>query len=205
VSPAIGNNGLIEALGGRLKLSGAVTGTGKLQIDASSILELGSAATDNQGVAFAGSKGTLQLDKPSAYTGVISGFGATETIDLRNTLASNATLNGNQMVVTLSGGGTLTYTLANPPAGVVLKTSSDGHGGTLINTGTAAAVMQAPSLATVGGSAVATGDTFGAAAAALFGQFVAAGFHGSSASGIDAALSHFVHPEASGTLLAAPH
>jgi fibronectin-binding autotransporter adhesin len=132
VSAAITDNGLIEAAGGKLTLSGPVSGSGSLQIDAGATLELASASADQQGVSFAGSNGTLMIDTPSAYTGTITGFGATEAIDLKNTIATGATLNGTTMTVMLSGGGTQTYTLSAPLPGVLLNATSDGNGGTLI-------------------------------------------------------------------------
>ena len=132
VASAIIDAGVIEAKGGVLKLSGAVTGAGHLQIDTGATLELGAAAVDQEGVAFAGSNGVLLLDTPASFTGVISAFGATETIDLAHTLATGATLNGTTMTVNLVGGGTQTYALAKALPGMLLKTSSDGNGGTLV-------------------------------------------------------------------------
>jgi hypothetical protein len=132
VASAIASNGLIDANGGKLKLAGAVTGTGRMQVEAGATLELGSSVNDQQGVTFAGSNGVLLLDTPASYTGVISGFGATETIDLAHTLVTSATLSGTTLTANLMGGGTQTYSLAAALPGVTLKTSSDGAGGTLI-------------------------------------------------------------------------
>jgi hypothetical protein len=132
IASAITDNGLIEAKSGTLKLTGALSGTGSLQIDANATLELGAAFADQLGVSFAGSNGKLMIDTPSSYSGVITGFSATEAINLKSTVATSATLNGTTMTVMLSGGGTQTYTLAAPLPGTELGVASDGNGGTLI-------------------------------------------------------------------------
>lgn len=133
VSAAIANSGLIEANAGTLKLSGAITGAGALQIDAGATLELGSSAADQEGATFTGANGTLIIDTPSAYSGVIGGFGANETIDLKNLAATSAMLSGTTITVTLSAGGTQSYTLAAPlSGGLLVGASSDGNGGTLL-------------------------------------------------------------------------
>jgi hypothetical protein len=132
ITAAIANNGSIEAKSGTLTIAGAVSGSGGLQIDANATLELGSTSADPQGVSFAGANGTLLIDTPSAYSGVITGFGANETIDLKNTVATGATLTGTTITVMLSGGGTQNYTLAAPLPGSELGVASDGNGGTLI-------------------------------------------------------------------------
>jgi len=148
VAAAVANDGLIEAKGGTLTVTGAITGSGSLQIDAGATLELGSATNDQQEVDFAGTDGTLLIDNPASYTGTIGGFDATQTIDLKNTIATSAVLNGTTLTIQLSGGGTQTYTLDTPLPNTAFGTFSDGHGGTLVTE-----IDENPASATVNTSA----------------------------------------------------
>jgi hypothetical protein len=130
VASAITNAGTIEALGGTLTLSNAVTGAGALQIGASSELEL--AAANAETVSFSSATSELRLDLPTSFTGTLSGFAAGDSILLVSTNATKAVLGGSTLTVTLSGGGTETFHVAGNSSTVTLTTASDGSGDTLI-------------------------------------------------------------------------
>jgi len=108
VSGPITDNGTIEAAGGFLEISGAISGTGKFQIDSGAALELTGTSAEN--VSFAnnsGNSGTLVLDNTAGYTGQISGFAGNTTlsdgIDLKDvTYSASLTPNYNTTTHVLS-------------------------------------------------------------------------------------------------------
>jgi hypothetical protein len=77
------NSGLVWANGGHIVFDGSVTGQGSATIGGAGVLEFGGASSEK--VSFEhGSGGTLQLDNPGSFTGVVSGFGANDQLDLRD-------------------------------------------------------------------------------------------------------------------------
>ncbi len=94
------------------------------------------------GVTFGGSTGTLALDPSSALTGLISGFGSGDAIDLGFVSFSNTGMTlGYQANTSGPVGGTLTVTDGTNVATLALlgqysaasfALSSDGNGGTFI-------------------------------------------------------------------------
>lgn len=127
VTPAIANSGVIEADGGVLELTGALSGSGKTQIDAGATLELGAASAE--AVSFGGAIGTLRLDDPSSFSGVIGGLAPGDVIDLVGvTTTGPVNLSGSVLSVPTTGG-TLTFHFANAPAGV-FNEEGDGASGT---------------------------------------------------------------------------
>ncbi len=80
---AVADAGTIEAKGGTLTVTGAVTGAGALTIDGSSTLELQGAVAAGTTTAFAGAGSKLVLTG-TAFAGTVSGFAAaaSESIDL---------------------------------------------------------------------------------------------------------------------------
>jgi hypothetical protein len=117
-SANVTNDGTFEATsGGLLNVVSGVIGSGQFVIGASSEVELGGASGD--AATFTGTTGKLRIGNPSGakYTGTIGGFSANDILELAGTYATSAapgTFNGRttSLIVTLSGGGTLTYTLA---------------------------------------------------------------------------------------------
>ena len=127
VTSTVINSGLIEAKGGKLALTQALTGTGTMQIDAGATLELGAASAE--AVSFGGAVGTLKLDSPSSFTGVISGLVAGDVIDLvGKTTTGLATLVGTTLSVPTSSG-VLTFNFNGAPPGS-FRERSDGSTGT---------------------------------------------------------------------------
>jgi hypothetical protein len=96
--------------GGDLHLMGAVTGAGTATVFGDSIIEFGAASSE--AVAFdANASGTLKLDQSSAFTGVISGFGALDHLDL----------------VDIAAGATASYAADADGSGGVLTVSDGTH------------------------------------------------------------------------------
>ena len=79
VTGAITDNGTIMASGGLLTLSGAVGGTGLLQIDVGATLDVKSASA-GETISFLGSTGTLVDHQGGTIGAAISGFVAGDTI-----------------------------------------------------------------------------------------------------------------------------
>ena len=136
---SIANSGILEAQGGDLKVSDAVTGGGSALVSGGGAMSF--AAAFNQNVAFLGANaGTLSLAQ--TYGGMISGFASGDTIDLTSTIfaatyqayyyagAGGGTLeivdagNGGAVVATLNFTGSL--------AGETFSFSRDANGGTIV-------------------------------------------------------------------------
>ncbi len=103
IASAVTNGGTIDATAGTLKVSGAVTGTGSLLINAGQTLELGNSAASTQTAVFASSTGTLSLDAPGSFAGSISGFTGSDEIYLGGQVATGLLYNTSTHVLTVSG------------------------------------------------------------------------------------------------------
>ena len=98
------NSGTIEAKGGTLTLTNAVTGTGGLQIDANATLVLASSTATTDSATFNGAGATLKLNHTGNLSGAIGEIGLDDGITLVGVTANSASVNGsNQLVVTESG------------------------------------------------------------------------------------------------------
>jgi autotransporter passenger strand-loop-strand repeat protein len=131
IAVPIANTGTIDAGAGTLTLSGAVSGTGNLRIEAGSELELAAAPITTQTVTFGGAGATLKLDKPASITKAMAGFGAGDRIDLAGVTATAAGTAGDVLTVTA---GTTSYTFASNAslAADHAAFAPDGAGGTLV-------------------------------------------------------------------------
>jgi hypothetical protein len=110
ITPAIADSGTVEAKSGTLLISGAITGTGTLQIDAGATLDLHSSTTAQETAIFAG-QGVLKLDNPTAFASPIANFQAGDVLNIGALVATSASLSGSTLTITTSTGTTLTETL----------------------------------------------------------------------------------------------
>ncbi|RBP18412.1 hypothetical protein DFR50_101360, partial [Roseiarcus fermentans] len=124
------NAGTIEASGGTLTLTNAVTGSGALQIDAGANLVLASkTATTTNAANFHGAGATLTLANPTGLSGTIGGFGLADAIALAGVTANGATVNAsNQLLVTENGVTVDTLKLAASYSGFTFLTQSYAGG-----------------------------------------------------------------------------
>jgi hypothetical protein len=110
------NNGSLDAAGGTLLVSGAITGTGQMAIAADSGLELGGSVGPGQTLSFTGPDAILTLDLPSSFAAAIT-IGAGDQINLTGIVASGVTYNGTTLTVTPTGGGpALTFAVSENPS-----------------------------------------------------------------------------------------
>ena len=140
-----------------------------------------------------GAAWTVTLD-PVAFTGTISGFASGDIIDLTGSAATNVTYS-NGVLTVLNGDATVaTLNLAGSYTSADFSLSPDGFGG------------PEPGIAVTGPPEIAApSSATGApdAAVALFGQFIAAGFHvAADSSGLGTDITY--QPQQTGSLLAAP-
>lgn len=148
LNAATANAGLVEASGNLLYLSKPNTGTGKYQIDSYATLELASAASlGSNTVVFAGSGATLRQDVGFSVLAAMTNFGAGSAIQLAGVTGATAAIVGtNQLDITPTGGGTLSYLSSQSIAnlGVAVTQSSVGTTVSLIRS--ASGVLSAGTL-----------------------------------------------------------
>ena len=136
VSAPIANSGLIDAQGGLLKITGAVSGTGMDNITAGASLEFDAATSSGQTVTFAADTGNLVIALPSSFSSVISGFATGDEIDLIDTTATAASYQSG--ILQISDGGTTVASLnlsGSYSAATNFEVATDGNGGTLVTIG----------------------------------------------------------------------
>ena len=139
-SPRVINNGLFDASGGTLHLTGAVTGTGVMRIYSAATLQLDSTVASSQTVVFESGANVLALNDPHGFAGRILDFAAGDSIDLLKTAASSVTFRADTLQV--YSGSTLVSTLhvrgQYTTGGFHL--AADGHGGTAISYSSSTAI-----------------------------------------------------------------
>jgi VCBS repeat-containing protein len=91
VHSSVANDGTLWANGGAVTLEGDVNGSGSARISGNGSLEIGGAF--NERIMFDDSaSGTLKLDHPDAFSGVLTGFGGHDVLDLSGILGASASL-----------------------------------------------------------------------------------------------------------------
>ena len=120
---------MIEASGGTLTLTNAVTGTGGLQIDANATLVLASSTATTDSATFNGAGATLKLNHTGNLSGAIGGIGLDDTFSLVGVTANAASVNGsNQLVVTENGTTVDTLQLSGTNSGFYFLTQAISGG-----------------------------------------------------------------------------
>jgi len=129
ITSTLVDNGAIIAQGGTLKLTQAVSGSGALTIDTGGSVAAHASLAVASVVFASGDDETLQ-GGPSEITGVISGFGSGDVIDIRPVTAT--TLSFLSGTLTLLDGNTVVdeLFLAGSYDTADFALSPDGHGGT---------------------------------------------------------------------------
>jgi T5SS/PEP-CTERM-associated repeat protein len=168
---SIVNNGLIAAYasGNALQLSGAISGSGTLAIDAGATLNVGAVGSGENLVFGSGTAEVLQLTTPAAMGALITGFSPGDTIDLTTIPATGLTATWSQTgasgSLSLMQGGTVlaSLSLAGTYTQSDFSLTTDGSGGTDLLTSAAPCFAAGTRLATPGGAVaverLAEGDT----------------------------------------------
>ncbi len=148
VAATVVNNGLVSAssnaMGAALEITGAVTGSGSLNISsgfqsspgtivAGAVLQLDAAVGASQQVVFSFSSSAnespkLRLEDASAFAGTLANFSSPgDTLELVGDTVTGATVSGSTMTVTLSSGGPLSFNLGfgAPTTSQLLVSGSD--------------------------------------------------------------------------------
>jgi hypothetical protein len=126
------NDGTIEAkYGPNLSISGALTGTGVLQIDTGCVLELGSSVVSSQTVDFTSTGETLRLDTSTQFAGLIDNFVTSDAIDIAGLPVTNLAISNGTLVLGTQAGQVRLHTQA--PLGGALEVSKDTHNGSIVN------------------------------------------------------------------------
>ena len=123
IDDALSNSGKLEAIGGTVDVTQAVTGSGSASVSGGGTFEIGS--TDAEAFAFLGN-GTLKLDAGSDFTGRVT-LAAGAVIDLAGTAVTSAEISGSTVLI---NGNPETFTISGLPTGDTLAFKSDGGAGT---------------------------------------------------------------------------
>ena len=109
IAPNFVNGNGVSVGSGTLDFTGAVTGTGTDTISTGATLEFDSTVASGQAIAFSGANAVLDLTDPTGFSGSISGFAKSDTIDFAGSWSL--------LSVTQNGAGTMsTLTLSNGAA-----------------------------------------------------------------------------------------
>ncbi len=122
VADVVNNYGVYEqprAPGAPLEITGAVTGSGVMNIVLGGVLQLDSSVASSQTVEFetlsiAGETPTLRLVDPSAFAGSLYDFSSVgDTLELVGQTVTDASVSGSTMTASLADGGPLTFNLVH--------------------------------------------------------------------------------------------
>lgn len=145
ITGPVADAGTVEAKGGQLSIVGAVSGSGGLNIEASSSLKLEGAVGSTATVAFAGTNGKLILSDGSAFAGTVSGLAASDAIDITTVAFSSGThlsyAPATHDLTVTDGTHTVSIKLFQQYVAAGFHDVSDGSGGTTITYATPAGHM----------------------------------------------------------------
>lgn len=125
----LSNDGVVQATGDS-KITGAVTGTGELDLLTVSTLEL--AQIGSQTIKFIGASATLTLDTPGTYTGQIDGFTRRDTINLAGVQASRAQYADGVLTLYNEATAVARLHVTGPFPNEIFEVKPDGIGGVMV-------------------------------------------------------------------------
>jgi hypothetical protein len=132
-SPVV-DAGHIEATGGTLAITGALSGSGTLGIGAGATASVtGAIAAGTKLVFLAGGHEDAVFGDPTGIGATISGFTlTTDMMDLTGFVATTHSFSNHTLTLNRSGGGAAHILFAGTYTSGQFSTGSDGHGGTLV-------------------------------------------------------------------------
>jgi hypothetical protein len=121
----------LAADGGSLTFAKAITGAGAIEAGAKGTLVVDASAAATLAMSFTGAGATLALASASKFAATVSGFAASDVIDLLAVTATSATLGAGDLLTIMDGGVTVaTLQLAGDYTGDAFSVASDHHSGT---------------------------------------------------------------------------
>jgi hypothetical protein len=130
------NNGLIiVGNGDTLHVTSAIDGgTGTIGIGTGGVADFAAAVAATQILVFADDTGTLMLQQPDVFAGVITGFTIGDTIDLAGIAADTAVWSAGQLVISNAGSPVATLSLTGNYASAIFNMADDSNGGSALTT-----------------------------------------------------------------------
>ena len=126
----IGAGQSLIAAGGTLSFANAMADRARSS-PAGGTLVVGASAATTLGMSFTGANARLALTSPSTFAATITGFAATDVIDLLGIKATSATLGAGDVLTIMDGSHLVaTLQLAGTYTGDSFKAAKDHHGGT---------------------------------------------------------------------------
>jgi T5SS/PEP-CTERM-associated repeat protein len=143
---AVANSGKVtvatsSSVGSNLSISGAVTGTGLIDVGRLGLVVFGSSVAAGQQIQFQGAQAEIKLHQSGGFTGTISGFVQTDIIDLSDIPYSNGSrvqVVGSTVIVTPANGSPIQLDFSSPPPNQFVLQQDVADGGTDVILGTAA-------------------------------------------------------------------
>ncbi len=126
------DKGSIDAKGGTLTIAGSISGTGAVSITSNAVLSIGGSAGVTGLTFLAGGHETASFGAPTLVSSTLSGFAATDTIDLLGFTASKLAFAGHTLTVHGSGGSVAHLNFAGTYKTAQFAFGPDHHGGTNI-------------------------------------------------------------------------
>ena len=131
LTPVI-NQGTIEGkYGPNLTISGAISGSGILQVDQGCVLELGNTVSSGQTITFTGANETARIDNPAGFAAAVAGFVSGDNFDMAGTPINTVAVSAGTLVLG-TGYGVFKLDTTTPIGGEV-SVGADTHGGDLVS------------------------------------------------------------------------
>jgi hypothetical protein len=132
IKQAAVDQGTLNAVGGTLTLASSIIGTGSVSISSNSVLSV-SGKIGVTGLSFlAGGHETAIAGAPTGVTATLSGFAATDTIDLRGFVKATDAFVGHTLTIHSTGGSVAHLNFAASYVTKDFAFATDHHGGTNI-------------------------------------------------------------------------
>ena len=126
------NDGTIEGkYGPNLTVSGAISGSGVLQVDQGCVLEMASTVSSGQTVTFTGTNETVRIDNPAAFAAAVANFASGDNLDMAGTPINTVAVSAGTLVLGTGYGQFKLDTTA--PIGGEVSVGADTHGGDLVS------------------------------------------------------------------------
>ncbi len=132
IKNSVVDNGGIQASGGRLTVTGGVTGTGAVSISSRAVLTVDGKMAAVGLTFLSGGHETAVFATPTAVTSTLAGFAASDTIDLGGFVATKLSFAGHTLTVDGKGGGVAHLTFGGAYMTKDFAFTPDHHGGTNI-------------------------------------------------------------------------